>query len=59
MECPKCKCIVPSTETVEFSFNTDEEVEVRVAGKCPQCNTPYIWTDIYVYSRSAELELDE
>ena len=59
MKCPICNVEIPATETVEFSFNNDEDVEVRVAGKCPSCGTPYIWTDVFKYSHSCELEVDE
>ena len=59
MKCPICNVEIPTTETIEFSFNNNEDVEVRLAGKCPVCGTPYIWTSVFKFDHSYELEVDE
>lgn len=61
MKCPICNVEIPVEETVELSFATGNEdvIEARLAGQCPVCHKPYIWTALYRYEKSYDLEDDE
>lgn len=61
MKCPICNVEIPAEETVELSFTTGDEnfIEARLAGQCPVCHKPYIWTALYRYEKSYDLEDDE
>ena len=57
-KCPHCNVEIETEDRIDFSVESQEIVECKMLGSCPECGRTYTWLESYKYSRSYDFKLN-